>query len=94
MGIITGMRIPRGSSRRAGVSAGLVVIVMVLASVLTPVAQEPQRCAAADWPMYNRDLAGVSGSPMTCMHDGAQYIMTAVSGGGHVGELLAYRLVD
>ena len=147
---------------------------MVSASVLAPVAQEPQRRAAADWPMYNRDLAGtrysplaqintrtvsslrevwsyrvhpedgfiegpsptellqqvtpivvdgvmylpagnrvvalrpetgeevgevympagVSGSPMTCMHDGAQYIVTAVSGGGHVGELLAYRLVD
>ena len=38
--------------------------------------------------------AGVSGSPMTYMHDGAQYIVTAVSGGGHAGELLAYRLVD
>ena len=38
--------------------------------------------------------AGVSGSPMTYMHDGAQYIVVAVSGGGHVGELLAYRLPD
>ena len=38
--------------------------------------------------------AGVSGSPMTYLHDGAQYIVVAVSGGGHPGELLAYRLPD
>ena len=37
---------------------------------------------------------GVSGSPMTYMHDGAQYIVVAVSGGGQVGELLAFRLLD
>ena len=37
---------------------------------------------------------GVSGSPMTYMHDGAQYIVVAVSGGGQAGELLAYRLLD
>jgi hypothetical protein len=28
------------------------------------------------------------------MHDGAQYIVLAVSGGGHAGELLAYRLPE
>jgi quinoprotein glucose dehydrogenase len=38
--------------------------------------------------------AQVSGSPMTYMHDGAQYIVVAVSGGGHAGELLAYRLPE
>ena len=38
--------------------------------------------------------ASVSGSPMTYMHDGGQYIVLAVSGGGHPGELLAYRLPD
>ena len=38
--------------------------------------------------------ASVSGSPMTYMHDGQQYIVLAVSGGGHPGELLAYRLPE
>ncbi len=38
--------------------------------------------------------ASVSGSPMTYMHDGAQYIVLAVSGGGYPGELLAYRLPE
>ena len=37
---------------------------------------------------------GVSGSPMTYLHDGAQYIVVAAGGGGQAGELLAYRLVD
>ncbi len=36
--------------------------------------------------------AGVSGSPMTYLHDGQQYIVTAISGGGFPGELIAYRL--
>ena len=35
---------------------------------------------------------GASGSPMTYMHDGQQYIVLAVSGGGFPGELIAFRL--
>ena len=38
--------------------------------------------------------AGVSGSPMTYLHDGQQYIITAISGGGFPGELIAYRLPE
>ncbi len=38
--------------------------------------------------------AGVSGSPMTYLHDGQQYIVTAISGGGFPGELIAYRLPE
>jgi quinoprotein glucose dehydrogenase len=32
------------------------------------------------------------GSPMTYQHEGRQYILLAVSGGAHSGELLAFRL--
>ena len=65
MRIITGMRSPRGGSLPAlGVTVGLVAMVLVSASVLTPVAQEPERSAAADWPTYNRDLAGTRYSPL------------------------------
>ena len=35
-----------------------------------------------------------SGSPMTYVLDGAQYIVVAVSGGGVAGELLAFRLQE
>jgi quinoprotein glucose dehydrogenase len=33
-----------------------------------------------------------SGSPMTYMHNGKQYIIVAISGGNYPGELLAFRL--
>tara|TARA_B100000686_G_scaffold248703_1_gene258542 strand:- start:2256 stop:4223 length:1968 start_codon:yes stop_codon:yes gene_type:complete len=36
--------------------------------------------------------AGASGSPMTYMHEGQQYIVLAISGGGFAGELIAFRL--
>ena len=35
-----------------------------------------------------------SGSPMTYMLNGKQYIVVAVSGGAYSGEYLAYRLPD
>ncbi len=35
-----------------------------------------------------------SGSPMTYMLNGKQYIIVAVSGGAYSGEYLAYRLPD
>ncbi len=38
--------------------------------------------------------AAVSGSPMTYLHEGRQYIVTAIGNGGHVGELIAYRLPE
>jgi quinoprotein glucose dehydrogenase len=33
-----------------------------------------------------------TGSPMTYMLNGRQYIVVAVSGAGYSGELIAYRL--
>ena len=33
-----------------------------------------------------------SGSPMTYMHNGQQYIVIAISGGNYAGELLAFKL--
>jgi quinoprotein glucose dehydrogenase len=35
-----------------------------------------------------------SGSPMTYMLNGKQYIVVAVSGGAYSGEYLAFRLPD
>lgn len=36
--------------------------------------------------------AGQTGSPITYMHQGRQYILLAVSGANYSGELLAFRL--
>ena len=33
-----------------------------------------------------------TGSPMTYMLDGRQFLVVAVSGGGHFGELIAFTL--
>jgi quinoprotein glucose dehydrogenase len=33
-----------------------------------------------------------TGSPMSYMHEGKQYVLVAVSGGSYSGELIAYRL--
>src|SRR5205823_12437623 len=33
-----------------------------------------------------------SGSPMTYLHNGRQYIVVAISGGNYSGELIAFRL--
>ena len=38
--------------------------------------------------------AGVTGSPMTYLHEARQYIVTAIGGGGFPGELIAYRLPE
>ncbi len=37
---------------------------------------------------------GVSGAPMTYLHEGQQYVVTAISGPGFPGELIAYRLPE
>lgn len=38
--------------------------------------------------------ASASGAPMTYMHEGRQYIVIAMSGGGMPGELIAFRLPE
>ena len=38
--------------------------------------------------------ASVSGSPMTYLHEGRQYIVMAIGGAGFAGELIAYRLPE
>ena len=42
--------------------------------------------------MRNQPAATQSGSPMTYVLGGKQYLVVAVSGGTYSGELLAFRL--
>ena len=62
MRFITGRRTSFGHSSRIGRVAGALVAA-VLASA-SAVGQEAGRSAAADWPTYNRDLAGTRYSPL------------------------------
>ena len=61
----TGMCTVCGRSFRTSRVIGLLSLVaMVTASALALVAQESERPAGADWPTYNRDLAGTRFSPL------------------------------
>ena len=62
MRFITGRRTSRrASSRTVRVAGALVALTLAAAPAL---AQEPERSGAADWPTYNRDLAGTRYSPL------------------------------
>ena len=61
--VVLGVRRGRVSGARR-VTTGLVVGAIALVSGEALVAQAPQRSAAADWPTYNRDLAGTRYSPL------------------------------
>ena len=65
-------------SRPALLALGLTA---ALVSAAVPGAQSPAASARRDWTTYGADLLG-----------GRQYLVVAVSGAGHSGELLAFRL--
>ena len=56
------------------------------------------RCCAPTTRRRGKEVGAVympapqSGSPMTYMLNGRQYIVVAISGGAYSGELLAFRL--
>ena len=66
MGSTTGRSVASGRSGhvRRG-AAALVVTLVASVTVLAQEIPEKQRSAAADWPTYNRDLAGTRYSPLT-----------------------------
>ena len=96
---LKGLDIPR--TGQAGIIGTLVTKTLVIAG-------EAQVTTAAGHPRgallraYNKETgkdagavlmsAQQSGSPMTYMHGGRQYIVLAISGGNYSGELVAYRL--
>ena len=96
---LKGLTIPR--TGQAGIVGTLVTKTLLISG-------EPQVTAAAGHPLgallraydkaTGKDVGGVlmpaqqTGSPMTYMHDGKQYIVVAIGGGNYAGELLAFRL--
>ena len=98
---LSGVTLPRtGRSGRVGT---LITKTLVIAGeagrVTTPSGEEGVMLRAYD--KATGDEVGAvympapaSGSPMTYMHDGTQYIVLAISGGGFPGELIAYRLPE
>ena len=62
MRCITGEHSSRGRSSRATRLIGALIALLIVSA--PRLAQEPVRSAAADWPTYNRDLAGTRYSPL------------------------------
>jgi quinoprotein glucose dehydrogenase len=96
---LKGVTIPR--TGQAGIVGTLVTKTLLIAG-------EPQVTSAAGHPRgallraydkaTGKDAGSVlmpsqqTGSPMTYMHNGKQYIVVAIGGGNYAGELLAFRL--
>ncbi|HYL35421.1 MAG TPA: pyrroloquinoline quinone-dependent dehydrogenase [Bryobacteraceae bacterium] len=97
--LLKGLTIPR--TGRPGIIGVLATKTLVIAGesgfFTTPSGQRGAMLRAYD-KATGREVGAVympapqSGSPMTYMLDGQQYIVVAISGGGYAGELLAFRL--
>ena len=98
---LKGMNIP--NTGQPG-SVGLVVtksLVVLGDSQVTTTPQHPRGAMLRAYDKANGKEVGAvympapqSGSPMTYMWQGKQYILVAVSGGAYSGEYIAYRLPD
>jgi quinoprotein glucose dehydrogenase len=96
---LTGLTIPR--TGRSGNVGTLVTKTLVIAGergvFTTPSGQRGAMLRAYD-KASGEDVGAVympapqTGSPMTYLLNGQQYLVVAISGAGHAGELLAFRL--
>ena len=97
--LLRGMNIPKtGQGGSVGVLITKTVVVVGDPQVTAP----PGRTRGAMLRAYNKQTgeqvgevwmpAQISGSPMTYMVDGRQYIIVAVSGGNYSGEYIAFAL--
>jgi len=99
---LKGLDIPR--TGRAGIPVGLLVTKSLLIAGEAGTNTMPDGTRGAYLRAYDKSTgrdagkvampAGVTGSPMTYMLDGKQYIVIAVGAPGFPGEYLAYRLPD
>ena len=99
--LLKGMTIPKtGQNGAVGLVITRTLVVMGDPQVTTP----PGRARGAMLRAYDKKTgaevgavylpAQQSGSPMTYMLDGKQYIVVAVSGGNYSGEYIAFRLPE
>jgi quinoprotein glucose dehydrogenase len=99
---LKGLNIPR--TGRAGIGMGMLVTKSLLIAGESGTNTMPDGTKGAYLRAYNKATgqdagmvpmpAGETGSPMTYMLNGKQYIVVAVSAAGYPGEYLAYRLPD
>jgi quinoprotein glucose dehydrogenase len=101
---LKGLKIPRTGSSNSGGTTGTLVTKTLLVAGEGEVSTTPGGAHGAMLRAYDKltgkEVGAVympapqSGSPMTYMLNGKQYIVIAISGGNYTGELLAFRLPD
>jgi quinoprotein glucose dehydrogenase len=97
--LLKGMDIPKTGQ---GASVGVMITKTVVVAGDPQLTAPPGRARGAMLRAYDKKNgaevgavlmpAAISGSPMTYMVDGRQYIIVAVSGGNYTGEYIAYAL--
>ena len=97
--LLRGMNIPKTGQ---GASVGIMVTKTMAVAGDPQITAPPGRARGAMLRAYDKKTgaqvgevlmpAAISGSPMTYMVDGRQYIIVAVSGGNYTGEYIAYAL--
>lgn len=101
--LLQGMDIPK-TGQRGTSGVGLLITKTLVVMGDPQVTTTPEHPRGAMLRAYDKETgeqvgalwmpAQQSGSPMTYMLDGKQYIVVAVSGGNHSGEYLAFTLPD
>ncbi len=101
---LKGLKIPRTGSSNSGGTTGTLVTKTLLVAGEGEVSTTPNGAHGAMLRAYDKmtgkEVGAVympapqSGSPMTYMLNGKQYIVIAISGGNYTGELLAFRLPE
>jgi quinoprotein glucose dehydrogenase len=100
--VLKGLNIPR--TGQSGYNIGTLVTKTLVIAGDSAITTQPSGARGAMLRAYDKATgkevgavfmpAQESGSPMTYMHKGKQYIVIAVSGGAYSGEYLAFRLPD
>jgi quinoprotein glucose dehydrogenase len=100
---LRGLNIPKtGQAGTSGVGLMVTKTMVVMGDPqVTTTPEHPRGAMLRAYDKMNGQQVGAvlmpapqSGSPMTYMADGKQYIIVAVSGGNYSGEYLAFRLPD
>ena len=98
---LKGLNVPR--TGQAGIVGTLITKTLLIAGEpqVTTAAGHPRGALLRAYDKATGEDAGAvfmpaqaSGSPMTYLHNGRQYIVVAISGGNYPGELLAFRLPE
>ena len=99
--LLKGMNLPRTGQTGGVVTAVTKTLVLAGDPQVTTTADHPRGAMLRAYDKRTGEDAGAiympapqTGSPMTYMLNGKQYLVVAISGGGYPGELLAFKVTE